>query len=164
MSANNNQESQPIQYPDISSSTPPPPPPPSSVSPPPQPYGHETTPNPLPGPSSSATASPAHDEKWGTHVMGTPAVPTCHPNNQKAALWGVADQKDYQNHHQPYIQYNPINTNTNSSGSVLQKFNSWSAKAEVTANNIWHNRMHLDFSVTFSCYTRSYCSHSLLCS
>lgn len=131
---NNNQESQPVQYPDISSSTPPPPPPPSSVSPPPPPHGHETTPNPLPGPSSSATAN---EEKWGTHVMGTPAVPTCHPNNQKAALWGVGDQKDYQNHHQPYVQYTPINTNA--SGSVLQKFNSWSAKAEATANNIWHN-------------------------
>ncbi|KAL0331816.1 UNVERIFIED_CONTAM: GEM-like protein 5 [Sesamum calycinum] len=46
--------------------------------------------------------------------MGTPAVPTCHPNNQKAALWGAgaADQKDYQNHHHPYIQYTPIETST----------------------------------------------------
>ncbi|XP_057800537.1 GEM-like protein 5 [Salvia miltiorrhiza] len=85
------------------------------------------------GPSSSGTADA---EKWGTHVMGTPAVPTCHPNNQKAALWGVADQKDYQNHHQPYIQYSPIERNSN---SVLQKFNTWSTKAEATANNIWKN-------------------------
>lgn len=139
MSGNNNQESQPIQYPDISSSTPHPPPPSSESSPPPPP----PTPNLLHGPSSSATASPAYDdnaEKWGTHVMGTPAVPTCHPNNQKAALWGVADQKDYQNHHLPYVQYTPINNNNSGAfDSVLQKFNSWSAKAETTANNIWHN-------------------------
>ncbi|KAH6766566.1 GRAM domain family protein [Perilla frutescens var. hirtella] len=134
-----NQESQPIQYPDISSSTAHPPPPPSSENPPP--YMEEMKPNPFPGPSSSSSSSSENAEKWGTHVMGTPAVPTCHPNNQKAALWGVADQKEYQNHHQPYVQYTPIERNTNSGpfDSVLQKFNSWSAKAETTANNIWHN-------------------------
>ncbi|GFQ01107.1 gem-like protein 5 [Phtheirospermum japonicum] len=72
--------------------------------------------------------------------MGAPAVPTCHPNNQKAALWGVADQKDYQNHHQPYIQYTPVDRNAAGPfDSVLQKFNSWSAKAESTAHNIWRN-------------------------
>ncbi|KAG6435097.1 hypothetical protein SASPL_106748 [Salvia splendens] len=126
------QESQPIQYPHIS-----------------------TAPEPsfsAPGPSSSAPANqefqpvqypePSYPdaEKWGTHVMGTPAVPTCHPNNQKAAMWGVADQKDYQNHHQPYLQYTPIDKNNSTPfNSVLHKFNMWSTKAEVTANNIWKN-------------------------
>ncbi|KAK4483247.1 hypothetical protein RD792_010431 [Penstemon davidsonii] len=117
----NTQESEFTKYPD-----------PSSVNPPPV------------GPSSSTVPPPpAHNEnaeKWGTHEMGTPAVPTCHPNNQKAALWGVADQKDYQNHHQPYVQYTPIDRSSNRPfDSVLQKFNSWSAKAESTAHNIWHN-------------------------
>ncbi|KAL6533534.1 hypothetical protein OROMI_027646 [Orobanche minor] len=50
----------------------------TSMYPPPPPYGEETQPQPKP-----------NTEKWGTHVMGTPAVPTCHPNNQKAALWGL---------------------------------------------------------------------------
>lgn len=123
MNTNNNQP-QSVNYPDISSST---------VYPPP------------PSPSSSTnTPSPANTEKWGTHVMGTPAVPSCHPNNQKAALWGVADQKDYQNHHQPYIQYTPLDRSSPTSfDSVLQKFNSWSAKAESTANNIWRNRTYI---------------------
>lgn len=81
---------------------------------------------------------PVFDEKWGTHVMGTPAVPTCHPNNQKAALWGAADQKQIQYNHYPYLHYTPIERTT-AMDSVLHKFNSWSRKAETTANNIWHN-------------------------
>lgn len=83
---------------------------------------------------------PMFDEKWGTHVMGTPAVPTCHPSNQKAALWGAADQKQIQSNHYPYLQYTPIQRTT-AMDSVLHKFNSWSRKAESTANNIWHNRI-----------------------
>ncbi|KAL8557482.1 hypothetical protein ACS0TY_004785 [Phlomoides rotata] len=142
MNTNTNQP-QSVNYPDISSSAPypPPSPPPSSaVSPPPP---KETNPTHHPGPSSSTTpSSPAYNdntEKWGTHEMGTPAVPSCHPNNQKAALWGVADQKDYQNHHQPYIQYTPVDRSATTYESVLQKFNSWSSKAESTAHNIWLN-------------------------
>ncbi|XP_059639743.1 GEM-like protein 5 [Cornus florida] len=74
------------------------------------------------------------DEKWGTHIMGAPAVPTCHPNNQKAALWGAPD------YHQQYLHYTPIEKPaTTPMESVLHKFNSWSTKAESTANNIWHN-------------------------
>ncbi|PIN24211.1 hypothetical protein CDL12_03032 [Handroanthus impetiginosus] len=134
-----NQESESIKYPDLSSSTAPPPQPSSSVYPPP--LSQETKPDSQPRPSSSATPPPYNEnaEKWGTHVMGTPAVPTCHPNNQKAALWGVADQKDYENHHQPYVQYSPVDRTSGPFDSVLQKFNSWSAKAEATAHNIWHN-------------------------
>ncbi|KAL6509139.1 hypothetical protein OROGR_022449 [Orobanche gracilis] len=105
----------------------------SSMYPPPPTYGEETQPEP-------------NSEKWGTHVMGTPTVPTCHPNNQKAALWGVsvADQKDYHQyhhrHHHPYVQHTPIDrTTAGPFDSVIQKFNSWSAKAESTAHNIWHN-------------------------
>lgn len=113
-----NQESETVNYPDLSSTT--------------------------------TTTPPENAEKWGTHVMGTPAVPTCHPNNQKAALWGVADQKEYQNHHHPYIQYTPINS-AGPFDSVLQKFNSWSSKAESTAHNIWHNRTFI--------YTHMYSIH-----
>ncbi|KAL2455571.1 GEM-like protein 5 [Forsythia ovata] len=118
------QESQP-KYPNLSS--------PDVHQPPP--YSQD----PQPGPSSP-TAHLKSDDKWGTHIMGTPAVPTCHPNNQKAALWAASDQYDYQNHHSPYVQYSPIErTNISPLESVLQKFNSWSHKAESTAHNIWHN-------------------------
>lgn len=96
-----------------------------------------------PGPSSSSSSNPAPNddltaEKWGTQVMGTPAVPTSHPNNQKAATWSAGDHPEY--HHYPYVQYTPIpKPASNPMDSVLQKFNSWSNKAETTANNIWHN-------------------------
>lgn len=142
MNRNTNQQVvESVEYPHLSFSTadPDPPTPPSSSV-----YGQQMKAD---APSSS-TAPPSKSnnaenaEKWGTHVMGTPAVPTCHPNNQKAALWGAADQKDYQNHHHPYIQYTPIDTSTATPfDSVLQKFNTWSAKAESTAHNIWHNCM-----------------------
>lgn len=129
MSSDKNQESQtPPLYPDINSSS-------SSSS-----SRHES----FHGPS----ATPAEAEKWGTHVMGTPAVPTCHPSNQKAALWGVGDQKEYQNHHQPYVQYAPVDRNA-TFNSVLHKFNTWSSKAETTANNIWQHCMHPDLLLHF---------------
>ncbi|CAI9755223.1 unnamed protein product [Fraxinus pennsylvanica] len=121
------QESQ-CKYPNLSS---------PDVNPPPLPPPYSQ--DPQPGPSSS-TAHPKSEEKWGTHIMGTPSVPTCHPNNQKAALWGAGDQYDYQNHHYPYVQYSPVErTNSTPLESVLQKFNSWSHKAESIAHNIWHN-------------------------
>lgn len=73
--------------------------------------------------------------------MGAPAVPTCHPGNQKAALWGAGDHPEY--HHHPYLQYTPIEKSNNNRPSpmesILHKFNSWSHKAETTAHNIWHN-------------------------
>ncbi|GFS34368.1 GRAM domain family protein [Actinidia rufa] len=82
------------------------------------------------------TSEPA--EKWGTHIMGAPAVPTCHPGNKKAALWSAEDQPQY--HHHPYLHYSPIEKSTTSPmESILHMFNSWSSRAESTAQNIWHN-------------------------
>lgn len=97
--------------------------------------------------SSSATATPTvEQEKWGTCVMGTPAVPTVHPDNKKAAFWGAAGEEAHLHHH-PYLQYTPIDQTQRSSSSsggpmenILQVFNSWSHKAETMATNIWHNR------------------------
>lgn len=150
MNGESNQQVESVNYPDLSSSNTDPPPPPQAPPTSSSVYGQETKAD---APSSSTAPPPNNEnaEKWGTHVMGTPAVPTCHPNNQKAALWGAgaADQKDYQNHHQPYVQYTPINTSSSAPfDSVLQKFNSWSAKAESTAHNIWHNRMSLSVCVS----------------
>ncbi|XP_030450547.2 GEM-like protein 5 [Syzygium oleosum] len=81
-------------------------------------------------------------EKWGTHVMGTPAVPTIHPDNKKAAFWG-ATEAQAQSHHHPYLQYSPIERSSGSSSSpmenILHMFNSWSHKAEKVATNVWQN-------------------------
>ncbi|KAI4387892.1 hypothetical protein MLD38_000282 [Melastoma candidum] len=99
--------------------------------------------------SSSSQQAPACDkeegpEKWGTNVMGAPAVPTVHPDNQKAAFWGAnsADGSQAQYHHHPYLQYEPVERSSSSSSpmeNILNTFNSWSNKAENLANNIWHN-------------------------
>lgn len=89
-----------------------------------------------PPPPPQPQAEPS--EKWGTHVMGAPAVPTCHPDNKKAAMWGAGDQA--QHFHHPYLQYSPVEKSSNSPmESMLQHFNTWSHKAETMANNIWHN-------------------------
>ncbi|KAL4653008.1 hypothetical protein ACB092_01G271000 [Castanea dentata] len=92
-------------------------------------------------PSSSSSPQPRdHEnaEKWGTHVMGQPAIPTCHPDNKKAALWGAGDEAH--NLHHPYLKFDPIEKSSNSPmESILHKFNSWSHKAETMAHNIWHN-------------------------
>ncbi|KAH0969579.1 hypothetical protein GBA52_028505 [Prunus armeniaca] len=72
--------------------------------------------------------------------MGHPAVPTCHPDNKKAALWGAAGTEQAQSFHHPYLQYKPIEKSNNSPmESMLHVFNSWSNRAESMANNIWHN-------------------------
>ncbi|XP_047333849.1 GEM-like protein 5 [Impatiens glandulifera] len=105
----------------------------------------------IPVTSSSAAAPPPPppNETWGTHVMGTPAVPTAHPANQKAAFWSAGDQNQNQQQHNPYLHYSPVQKPpSSSSGSgtgnspmecILQKFNTWGKKTEITANNIWHN-------------------------
>ncbi|KAK4760253.1 hypothetical protein SAY87_005146 [Trapa incisa] len=88
---------------------------------------------------------PVQEEKWGTCVMGTPAVPTVHPDNKKAAFWGATGEEAHHYHH-PYLQYSPIDRPAGAGGSgsspmesMLHTFNSWSNKAETMATNIWHN-------------------------
>jgi hypothetical protein len=90
--------------------------------------------------SAAATSSsypPPSDEetkKWGTHIMGAPAAPTVHLDNQKAALWTAAD-------HQPYVIYSRVDKpSSNPLEPVIHMFNTWSRKAETIASNIWHNR------------------------
>lgn len=91
---------------------------------------------PPPPPSSEDT------EKWGTHVMGQPAIPTKHPDNQKAATWNAADYQQFHHHQQsPYLVYSPVDKPANNPlESVIHLFNSWTTKAESIAHNIWHNR------------------------
>lgn len=89
--------------------------------------------------SSSEPPSEEDTKKWGTHVMGAPAAPAVHPDNQRAAQWNAADYQ--QIYHQPYVRYEPIEKPSgNPFEPVIHMFNSWSRKAETVARNIWHNR------------------------
>lgn len=100
-----------------------------------------------PPPSSSSNNNnpvATGSENWGTHIMGTPAVPSSHPDNKKAALHEPPQVQYYQHQHDqqhPYVQHSPVEKPSNSPmESILHMFDSWSKKAEATANNIWHNR------------------------
>lgn len=99
------------------------------------------------GGAPAGTTEPAgvvDPAKWGTQVMGQPAAPGSHPDNQRAALWRAEDQQqsyyNNQQHHHPYLMYSPVDKpNDNPFESVVHMFNSWSHKAETIARNIWHN-------------------------
>ncbi|KAJ7957499.1 GEM-like protein 5 [Quillaja saponaria] len=82
----------------------------------------------------------ATNKVWGTHIMGPPAAPSVHPDNQKAATWSAADHQQmiYQ---QPYVLYSPVEkpSHNNPFEPVIHMFNSWSRKTETIARNIWHN-------------------------
>ncbi|KAG5101056.1 hypothetical protein JHK82_046108 [Glycine max] len=79
-------------------------------------------------------------ENWGTHIMGTPAIPSSHPDNKKAALQPQPVQYYHDQHHHPYVQHSTLDKPSNSPmESILNMFDSWSRKAEATAHNVWHN-------------------------
>ncbi|KAL2320364.1 hypothetical protein Fmac_029333 [Flemingia macrophylla] len=89
--------------------------------------------------ASASSSSPPSNVNWGTHVMGTPAVPSSHPDNKKAALQSQQPQQvEYFQH--PYVQHSPVEKPSNSPmESILNMFDFWSKKAEATAHNVWHN-------------------------
>ncbi|KAJ4838541.1 hypothetical protein Tsubulata_004573 [Turnera subulata] len=95
------------------------------------------------GGSQPYTPPPASEEetkKWGSHIMGPPAAPTVHPDNQKAALWVAGEHQ--QIHAQPYVLYDPVENKQKSRDPfepVIHMFNTWSKKAETIAQNIWHH-------------------------
>lgn len=97
-----------------------------------------------PSTTSAPSSTPDHmgRQKWGTHIMGSPAVPTTHPDNQKAALWRTNDQDkqhDFQLQ-QPYLVYSPVEKHSNNPlDSVAHVFNSWSNRAETIGRNVWRN-------------------------
>ncbi|KAK9090033.1 hypothetical protein Sjap_023210 [Stephania japonica] len=101
-----------------------------------QPHQQPSNSSPPPSTTTSSQSDP-NMEKWGTHVMGYPSVPSSHPNNQKAAFWTA--QSDTQLH-QPYVQYSPVDKPpTNPLDSCVHAFNTWSHKAESLARNLWQN-------------------------
>ncbi|KAH1120478.1 hypothetical protein J1N35_003638 [Gossypium stocksii] len=86
----------------------------------------------------SSSSSEEDTKQWGTHVMGPPAIPVVHPDNQKAALWVAGDHQ--QIHELPYLVYTPAEKPTqNSFELVINVFNTWSRKAETVARSVWHN-------------------------
>ncbi|TYI41501.1 hypothetical protein ES332_A01G025400v1 [Gossypium tomentosum] len=86
----------------------------------------------------SSSSSEEDTKQWGTHVMGPPAIPIVHPDNQKAALWVAGDHQ--QIHELPYLVYTPAEKPTqNSFELVINVFNTWSRKAEIVARSVWHN-------------------------
>ncbi|KAF2301824.1 hypothetical protein GH714_029645 [Hevea brasiliensis] len=131
-------ESQPL-YPSISSHTPEEAGPSSTIAQDAENHHHQHS----SAPSSSSLQPPSNESNekyWGTHVMGTPAIPTRHPDNKKAALWGAAASDQAAQFHHPYLQYSPVEKPSSSPmESILQSFNSWSKKTEIMAHNIWHN-------------------------
>lgn len=108
-----------------------------------EPKPHETFPTAAPS-STSGSQDPSPDmgrAKLGTHIMGPPAVPTTHPDNQKAALWGADQNHRHDFQPQPYLLYSPVQRPSNNPlDPVVHMLNSWSNRAETTARNLWHNR------------------------
>ncbi|KAL0421620.1 UNVERIFIED_CONTAM: GEM-like protein 5 [Sesamum latifolium] len=92
------------------------------------------------GPSAAAPPPEEETKKWGTHIMGSPAAPTVHPDNQQAALWQAQGPAQYYHNQQPYLVYSPVEKPPdNPFEYVVNTFNSWSHRAEEMARNIWHN-------------------------
>ncbi|XP_047967036.1 GEM-like protein 5 [Salvia hispanica] len=75
-------------------------------------------------------------KKWGTHIMGAPAAPAVHPDNQQAALWQAEEGPQ-----PPYVVIAPVERSAADSplDHVVNVFNSWSHRAEEIARNVWHN-------------------------
>lgn len=93
-------------------------------------------------PNDHSPASDENPKKWGTHIMGPPAAPNVHPDNQQAALWNASEHQQIPEH--PYLVYTPIDksemTTQKSFEPVIHKFQEWGKKAETVARNMWHNR------------------------
>ncbi|CAN8299557.1 unnamed protein product [Cochlearia groenlandica] len=82
----------------------------------------------------------SNPKKYGTHLMGAPAPPVAHPDNQQAAAWDARDNQQRQ--YQPYLIYSPVEhpPTNNPLEPVIGMFHSWSCKSETVARNMWQNR------------------------
>ncbi|KAJ3671822.1 hypothetical protein LUZ60_007901 [Juncus effusus] len=86
------------------------------------------------------TGQTVSQEKWGTKLMGPPAAPSAHPQNQVAAQWKARDSDEEA---PPYVLREPLQQNYKPNASpmehILDYFNTWTKRAEELASNIWHN-------------------------
>eukprot|EP01018_Ginkgo_biloba_P017257 Gb_22682 [translate_table: standard] len=74
--------------------------------------------------------------KWGTRVMGAPAAPSAHPQNQQAALWTAEEQHPSEAY---VVKASPVQHSKSPMEAVLRSFNKWAKKAEDLAANVWMN-------------------------
>ncbi|KAJ4766053.1 GRAM domain-containing protein / ABA-responsive protein-like protein [Rhynchospora pubera] len=85
-------------------------------------------------------AQSTETQKWGTKLMGPPAAPTAHPQNQEAAQWQARESDEEL---PPYVLREPLQQqykpNTSPMEHILDYFNTWTKRAEELASNIWHN-------------------------
>lgn len=99
-------------------------------------------------PQQQQPSSSEDTEKWGTHVMGQPAIPTKHPDNQKAALWNAGDHQQFHHEQSPYLVYSPVEKPvTNPLEPVINLFNTWTNKADSISRNIWHNCKYMFYLI-----------------
>ncbi|GAB2280741.1 hypothetical protein Dimus_015367 [Dionaea muscipula] len=93
--------------------------------------------------NNQAAADGQDTQKWGTHVMGPPANPNAHHDNQRAAMWKAGEHQRMHYHQdlqQPYLVYSPVQRPANNPlESVINVFNTWSKRAETIGRSIWHN-------------------------
>ncbi|KAL6193428.1 hypothetical protein ACLB2K_034512 [Fragaria x ananassa] len=128
---------------------------------------HASQPPPPPPPP------PAEEDnkKYGTHIMGAPAAPNVHPDNQKAALWNAEDHQqipqqplETQPQQPPYVQYSdqqadqqPLRAGPSVSETAWGKLN-LTAKAvteggfEALFKQIFATDPNEKLKKTFACY------------
>lgn len=89
---------------------------------------------PPPAPSTAGVG----EDKWETRHMGPPAAPSTHPHNQQAAS-AIPTHEDVP---PPYLlDRTPVDKSTSSPiETILDYFNTWTAKTETIASNVWFNR------------------------
>lgn len=74
--------------------------------------------------------------KWGTKVMGAPAAPSAHSQNQEAATWTATKDLTPNSY---IVQPSPVRHSKCPMNSVLHCFNKWIKKAENSASEVWNN-------------------------
>lgn len=74
--------------------------------------------------------------KWGTKVMGAPAAPSAHSQNQEAATWTATKHLTPNSY---IVQPSPVRHSKCPMNSVLHCFNKWIKKAENSASEVWTN-------------------------
>lgn len=85
---------------------------------------------------SGASGKDKDSRKWGTKVMGPPAVPSAHPQNQEAATWTTPAENPIHNSY--IVQPAPMDSKSPIK-SVHHCFNKWAKKAESLSSEVWTN-------------------------
>lgn len=93
--------------------------------------------NPREALNGDSAASEKDRRKWGTKVMGAPASPSAHPQNQEAATWTAPEDHPVPSSY--IVQPSPIQNSKNPINMVQNCFNKWTKKAENLASEVWTN-------------------------